>query len=70
MGRFLDGHQLLIGIEEVEIFHAGRARFFVEKEKRGRFGGKDGHGGESPGCGYQGLLYEGAVRCAERGDNG
>ena len=43
-------------------FHAGRARFFVEKEKRGRFGGKDGHRGESPGCGYRGLFCDGAER--------
>ena len=62
MGRFWDGHRHLIGIEEVENFHAGRARFFVEKEKRGRFGGKDGHGGESPGCGYRGLFCDGAER--------
>ena len=32
MGKFWDGHRLLIGIEEVENFHAGRARFLVEKE--------------------------------------
>ena len=62
MGRFWDGHRLLIGIEEVENFHAGRAWFFVEKEKRGRFGGKDGHGGESPGCRYRGLFCDGAER--------
>ena len=35
MGRFWDGHRLLIRIEEVENFHAGRARFLVEKEKNG-----------------------------------
>ena len=32
MGRFWNRHRLLIGIEEVENFHAGRARFFVKKE--------------------------------------
>ena len=58
MGRFWDRHRLLIRIDEVEIFHAGRARFLVEKEKRGTFGGKDGHGGESPGCGYRGLFCD------------
>ena len=61
MGRFWDGHRLLIGIEEVENFHAEIARFLVER-KRGRFGGKDGHGEESPGCGYRGLLCDGAER--------
>ena len=61
MGRFWDGHRLLIGIEEVEIFHAGRAQFLVEK-KRGRFGGKDRYGGESPGCGYRGLFCDRAER--------
>ena len=62
MGRFWYGHRLLIGIEEVENFHAGRARFFVEKEKWGRFDRKDGHGGESPGCGYRSLFCDGAER--------
>ena len=42
MGSFWDRHRLFIGIEEVELFHAGRAQFFVEKEKRGRLGGKTG----------------------------
>ena len=32
MVRFWDGHRILIRIKEVENFHAGRARFFVEKE--------------------------------------
>ena len=36
MGRFWDGHRLLIGIEEVENFHAGIARFLVKKEKTGQ----------------------------------
>ena len=58
MGRFWDGHQLLIGIEEVENFHAGKVRFFLEKENQGRFGRKDGHVGESPGYGYQGLFCD------------
>ena len=58
MGRFWDGHRLLIRIEDVEIFTLGERGFFVEKEKRGRFGGKDGHGGESPGCGYRGLFCD------------
>ena len=62
MGRFWDGHQLLIGIEEVEIFTLGERGFFVEKEKQGRFGGKDGHRGESPGCGYRGLFCDGVER--------
>ena len=39
---------------------------FHRKRKRGRFGGKDGHGGESPGCRYWGLLCDGAERWAER----
>ena len=62
MGRFWDGHRLLIRIEEVGNFHARRARFFVEKEKRGRFGAKDGRGGESRGCGYQVLFCDRAER--------
>ena len=35
MGRFWDGHQLLIRIEEVEKFHAGRARFFCGERENG-----------------------------------
>ena len=35
-----DGHRLLIGIEEVEKFHAGRARFFVEEENRAGLAGR------------------------------
>ena len=35
MGRFWDGHRLLIGIEEVETFHAGRARFFIVERENG-----------------------------------
>ena len=31
MGRFWDRHRLLIGIKEVENFHAGRARFLWRK---------------------------------------
>ena len=62
MGRFWDGHLLLLGIAEVDKCHAGRARILVEKEKRGRFGGKDRNGGESPGCGYRGLFCDGAER--------
>ena len=52
----------MIGIEEVENFHDERAQFLVEKEKQGRLGGKDGHEGESPGCGYRGLFCDGAER--------
>ena len=51
MGRFLDGHKLLIGIEEERYFSRWESTIFcVEIEKWGRFGGKDGHRGESPGC--------------------
>ena len=35
MGSLWDGHRLLIGIEEVENFHAGRARFFCGERKNG-----------------------------------
>ena len=42
MGRFWDGHQLLIRIEDVEIFHAGRARFFVEQRNGADSAGKTG----------------------------
>ena len=63
MGRFWDGHRLLIGIEDVKIFTLGERIFcFWEKEKRGRFGRKDVHGGESPGCGYRGIFCDGAER--------
>ena len=36
--------------------------FFPGKRKRGRFGGKYGRGGESPGCRYRGLFCDGAER--------
>ena len=43
MGRFWDGHRLLIGIEEVENFHAGRVRFFCgERENRAGLAGRTG----------------------------
>ena len=35
-GKVLVGHRLLIRIEEVENFHAGRAQFLVEREKTGQ----------------------------------
>ena len=35
---------------------------FRGKRKRGRFGGKDGHGGESPGCRYRGIFCDRAER--------
>ena len=35
---------------------------FHGKIKRGRFGGKDGCGGESPGCRYRGIFCDGAER--------
>ena len=62
MGRFLDGHRLFIRMEEVKIFTLGERGFWLRKRKRGRFGGKDGRGGESPGCGYRGLFCDGAER--------
>ena len=62
MGRFWDGRQLLIGIEDVDIYTLGERGFFCGERKRGRFGGKDGHEGESPGCGYRGLFCDGAER--------
>ena len=31
---------------------------FHGKRKRGRFGGKDDHGGESSGCRYRGLFCD------------
>ena len=37
---------------EITVFHG--------KRKRGKFGRKDGHEGESPGCRYRGLFYYGA----------
>ena len=51
----------MIGIEDVEIYTLGE-RDFCGERKRGRFGGKDGHGGECLGCGYQGLFCDGAER--------
>ena len=35
---------------------------FHGKRKRGRFGGKDGCGGDIPGCRYRGLFCDGAER--------
>ena len=35
-GKVLVGHRLLIGIEEVKKFHAGRAQFLVERKKTGQ----------------------------------
>ena len=35
---------------------------FHGKRKQGRFGGKDGRGGESPGCRYRGLFCDRAER--------
>ena len=35
---------------------------FHGKIKRGRFGGKDSRGGESPGCRYRGLFCDRAER--------
>ena len=35
---------------------------FHGKRKRGRFGRKDGNGGESPGCGYRGIFCDRAER--------
>ena len=35
---------------------------FHGKRKRGRFGGKDDHGGESQGCRYRGLFCDGEER--------
>ena len=35
---------------------------FHGKIKRGRFGGKNGHGGESLVCRYRGLFFDGAER--------
>ena len=62
MGRFWDRHQLLIGIEDVEIFTLGERGFLWRKRKRGKFGGKNSHGGESPGCKYRSLFCDGAER--------
>ena len=45
----------MIGIDDLEITRWESA-VFRGKIKRGRFGGKDGHGGEISGCGYRGLF--------------
>ena len=50
----LVGDVLEITSWESAVFHG--------KRKRGRFGGKDGCGGESPGCRYRGLFCDGAER--------
>ena len=60
-GKVLGGRRLSIGIEDLEITRWESA-VFLGKRKRVRFGGKDGHGGESPGCRYRGLLCDRAER--------
>ena len=42
MGRFWDGHQLLIGIEDVEIFTQGERGFLWRKRNRAGSAGKTG----------------------------
>ena len=40
MGRFWDGRQLLIGIEDVDIYTLGESSFFVEKENGAGLAGR------------------------------
>ena len=47
----------MIRIEDLEITHWESVVFCGER-KTGRFGRKDGHGGESPGCRYRGLFCD------------
>ena len=61
MKKFLGGRQLLIGIDDLEITRWDSA-VFRGKRKQGRFDGKDGHGGEIPGCGYRGIFCDRAER--------
>ena len=61
MDRFWADAEFFSVVDVSEITHWERA-VFHGKRKRGRFGGKDSHGGESPGCRYQGLFCDGAER--------
>ena len=47
----------MIGIDDLEITRWESA-VFRGKRKWARFDGKDGHGGESPGCGYRDLFCD------------
>ena len=52
----------LCSVVDVSEITGWESAVFQGKIKRGRFGGKDGHGGESLGCRYQGLFCDGAER--------
>ena len=56
-GKVLGGHRLLIRIDDLEITRWESA-VFRGKRKHGKFGGKDGHGGESPGCRCRGIFCD------------
>ena len=61
MGRFWADANFCSVLDVLEITRWESA-VFHRKIKRGRFGGKDGRGGESPGCRYHGLFCDGAER--------
>ena len=59
MVRFWADVDFLSVVDVSEITRWERVVFRGRRE-RGRFGGKDGHKGESPGCRYRGLFCDGA----------
>ena len=61
MDRFLADADFCLVLDVSEITRWENA-VFHRKIIQGRFGGKDGRGGESLGCRYRGLFCDGAER--------
>ena len=66
MDRFWADADFCLVVDVSEITRWESAVFHGQR-KRGRFGGKDGRGENSPGCRYQGLFCDGVERRAELG---
>ena len=61
MDRFWVDAYFCLAVDVSEIT-SWESTVFHGKRKRGRFGGKDGRGGESLGCRYRGLFCDGVER--------
>ena len=61
MERFWVDADFCSVVNVLEITH-WEITVFRGNRKRGRFGRKDGHGGDSPGCRYRGLFCDRAER--------
>ena len=61
MDRFWADADFCLVLDVLEITRWESA-VYHGKIKRGRFSGKDGRGGESPGCRHRGLFCNGAER--------